>query len=180
MKRKGSTLVVDDEKLIRWSLKECLEDAGLEAATAEDGAEALKLLREGSFDLVLLDYKLPDVNGLELLREIRREWPETSVVMVTAHSNIEHAVAAIREGAADYVAKPFRNEDILLRVEKVLETSHLQRELRRLRDDQWRQYGTRRMIGESPAMKKVFAILDRIIHSTDATILIQGESGTGK
>jgi two-component system response regulator AtoC len=178
---KGSILVVDDEKLIRWSLEQCLQEAGYEVTVAENAAAALDALASHGFDLILLDFNLPDIDGLTLLARIHADHPESSVIMVTAHSNIENAVAAMRAGASDYLAKPFRNEDIVLRVSKALDTGRLEREVRRLRDDQLQRIGGQRMIiGSSPSIKRVFQVLDRIIHSADATILIQGESGTGK
>ena len=177
---KANVLVVDDEKLIRWSLGECLREADYRVVEADAGKTALHALAEESFDVVLLDYKLPDTDGFEILRRILSEQPDAAVIMITAHSNIENAVEAIKSGATDYLAKPFRNEDMLLRVEKALETSRLRREVRRLREEQWERYGFDRMIGSSPSMQKIFRLLDRVIQAADATILIQGESGTGK
>ncbi len=177
---KGNVLVVDDEKLIRWTLKEFLREAGYQIVEAENGKAALSALAEEVFDVVLLDYKLPDLNGLQILEHIQQEHVGTPVIMITAHSNVENAVNAMKAGASDYAPKPFRNEDILLRMEKVLETGRLRREVLRLRKDQQKRFGFDRMIGRSPSMQKVFGLVDRLLESRDATILIQGESGTGK
>ncbi len=174
-----SVLVVDDEKLIRWTLRECLQQAGYEASEAASGEEALQALREQEFDAVLLDYKLPDMTGLDLLRDHAEHLAAVPVVVITAHSNVENAVDAMKAGASDYVAKPFRNEDILLRLSKVLENSRMRRELMRLRSAGERNGGDG-FVGNSPAIRKVFALVDRILDSGDSTILIEGESGTGK
>ncbi len=178
--QRGNILVVDDEKLIRWSLKEFLGGEGYKVAAVEDGKSALQALEEESFDLVLLDYKLPDTNGLEVLAKIRERDPELPVVMITSHSTVENAVMAMQAGANDYVAKPFRNEDIALRVERVLETGRLKKEVHQLRQEQLERFGFGKVIGKSPPMQAIFKLVERVLPLGDATILIQGESGTGK
>ena len=177
---KANILLVDDEKLIRWSLSECLKGDGYDVTAVETGREATLFLENDSHDLVLLDYKLPDTNGLELLERFRRDFPDTAVVMITSHSSVDHAVDAMRAGAVDYVAKPFRNEDILLRVE--LETNRLRSRVDRLHQDETRRFGLKNVVGKSDAFEKVLRIVERVLQSNtaDATILIQGESGTGK
>ncbi len=177
---RGNVLVVDDERLIRWSLKEFLGEEGYKVTAVEDGKSALRSLEEEPFDLVLLDYKLPDVNGLEVLAKIRERDPEMPVVMITSHSTVENAVTAMKAGANDYVAKPFRNEDIALRVDRVLETGRLKKEVNQLRQEQLARFGFGRVIGKSPSMQAIFKLVERVLPLGDATILIQGESGTGK
>jgi DNA-binding NtrC family response regulator len=177
---RGRILVVDDEKLIRWSLQECLQQEGYQVRAVENGKAALESLDEEVYDLVLLDYKLPDTNGLEVLGKIRGGSPDLPVVMITSHSSVENAVAAMRAGATDYVGKPFRNEDILLRVDRALETGKLKSKFTRLRQDEEKRFSLKNMIGSSPAIQRVFKVVERVIDSGDATILIQGESGTGK
>ena len=173
-------LVVDDEKLIRWSLQECLQDDGYEVTAVESGGQALHSLGEGHFDLVLLDYKLPDLDGLEVLEKLRPAEPELPVIMITAHANVEHAVRAMKAGATDYLAKPFRNEDIVLRVGRVLETVRLRQQVEQYRREEKRRFGLKNFIGKSPAIQKVLSLVERVVDSCSATILIQGESGTGK
>ncbi|MEM7235271.1 MAG: sigma-54 dependent transcriptional regulator, partial [Planctomycetota bacterium] len=175
-----SVLVVDDEKLIRWSLRECLTDAGYEVSEAEDGGSALRLLEQRSFDLLLLDFRLPDLDGIEILERLQTSAPGLPVIMITAHSSVDHAVRAVHAGANDYVAKPFRNEDILLRVSKALENERLKLEVSRLRTEQQSRLQSDRMIGSSPAMQKVLGLAERVAGSGSATVLIQGPSGTGK
>ncbi len=178
--QRGSILVVDDEKLIRWSLKEALGQEGYKVTLAEDGKSALEALESEPFDAVLLDFKLPDLNGLELLTKLRERDKELPVVMITSHSSVEHAVQAMRAGANDYVAKPFRTEDIALRVERVLETGRLRKEIQHLRQEQIARFGFGRVIGKSESMQAIFKLVERVLPLGDATILIQGESGTGK
>ncbi|MBI4605674.1 MAG: sigma-54-dependent Fis family transcriptional regulator [Planctomycetes bacterium] len=177
---KGSLLVVDDEKLVRVTLTKALGEAGFDVAAAPNAAEALSLCEQASYDIVLLDYVLPDASGLELLPKVRALQPEAAAIMITSHSSVENAVASMKGGASDYIAKPFSTEDILLRLEKVLETRRLQSELRLLREEQVKKFGVARIVGQSPAMQKVFALVERVVETPDATILIRGESGTGK
>jgi len=176
----GSILVVDDEKLIRWSLAEVLGREGYEVAAVETGEDALRHVDANGYDLVLLDYKLPDIDGLRVLERLQHTHADVPVVMITSHSSVEHAVSAMRIGAADYVAKPFRDEDIVVRVGRVLETSRLRHQVDRLQRAQAREFGLANVVGKSPAFQKVLRVVERVLSSSDATILIQGESGTGK
>lgn len=177
---KGNILVVDDEKLIRWSLKEFLQQEGYAVRTAEDGKTALQEVDDGEFEIVLLDYQLPDLDGLQVLEKLRIVDPDLTVIMITSHSTIEHAVTALRSGANDYVAKPFRNEDIACRVEQVLETRRIKRELKQLRREQKERFGFDQIVGKSKVMKNVLDLVDRVLPMGEATVLLQGESGTGK
>ena len=126
-------LVVDDEELIRWSLAERLRADGHEVSEAATAGEALEKAQSG-VDLVLLDYKLPDEDGLSVLRKIRELDPDTLVIMLTAHQSVEMVVVAMKAGAFDYATKPFDLEDVAVRVSHALETTRLRRELRTLKD----------------------------------------------
>jgi DNA-binding NtrC family response regulator len=172
-------LVVDDDSLIRWSLVERLRADDYEVVEAGTAAEALDLAARG-VDLVLLDYKLPDDDGLSVLRKIRDVDPDALVIMVTAHKGVETVVDAMKGGAFDYAVKPFDLEDVALRVSRALETTRLRRELRTLKDTLARPFGFESIIGESEAVQRIKALVRRIATSPGSTVLITGESGTGK
>ena len=160
----ANVLVIDDEGLIRWSLKERLESEGYEVTEAATAAQAIE--RFGSdVDLVLLDFKLPDGDGLELLAELKRRLPDTLVIMMTAYSSVENAVEAMKLGAYHYINKPFNLDEVILLVEKALETSQLRREVRALRSSQGREFGFDAIIGESTAMKAAKAVMARVVAS---------------
>jgi two-component system response regulator AtoC len=176
---KPTVLVVDDEQLLRWSLRARLDQAGYRVLEAETGEDALRHVGEG-VDLVLLDYRLPDADGLDLLKKIKKTDPDTLVILMTAYSSIETAVEAIKEGAYHYANKPFNFDDMMLLVEKALETTKLRREINTLRASQSAPYAFEQIIGNSAAMAAVTGLLRKIAASPASMVLLQGESGTGK
>jgi len=175
-----SVLVIEDEEGVRTALAKrlrahnCLADV---AATGEDG---LKRLGENPADLVLLDYRLPDADGLELLGKIRRQWPDTLTIMMTAYTNVDVAIQAIRLGAYDYVSKPFSLDEMMVVVDKALEAKRLRTEVERIRTTQLEEFGFDHIVARSPKMVEILNLLKELAPSEARTILLQGESGTGK
>ncbi len=175
-------LIVDDEpdmlELLRRSLT---PDLNCRLSTAASAKAALQLLSEQSFDLALIDIKMPEMDGLELLELIKRKWPDLTVVMMTAYGTIETAVYAMKQGAYDFITKPFDHETLLVRLEKALERSTLLAENRRLKQTQDKNgpHIFHGMVGKSTAMQRVFETI-QMVAATDLTVLITGESGTGK
>ena len=173
-------LVADDEESIRWVLSKALIKKGFKVDLAEDGKQALSLFRSNHYDLAVLDIKMPGLQGLELLKMAQEEFPDTLVVIMTAESTMENAVAAMKNGAYDYLTKPFdldALDAIILKAQKAAEVSdqidHLKGELQ----EQYR-FG-RTIIGNSQPMQDVYKTLGRVAPS-DVTVLVTGESGTGK
>ena len=174
-----NVMIVDDEDLVRWSLRERLARDGYTITEAGTAAAALEHIAE-DIDLVLLDFRLPDGDGLTVLRKIKEVSPDTLVVLMTAYSTVQNAVEAMQLGAYHYVNKPFNVDEVALIVEKALETSRLRREVRSLRSSQGREYGFDAIIGGSPAMVEAKALMARIASSPASTVLLTGETGTGK
>jgi two-component system, NtrC family, response regulator AlgB len=170
-------LIVDDGRNIRRHLATFFESRGLEVRTAESGKDALsQLLAEGDFDLVLADYRMAEMNGLELLREIKRRHPDVTIILMTAYGTVQGAVAALKAGAYDYLAKPFSLEQIGHVVERALEVQSLRTENRLLRETvESRPF----LESGSPSMRRVLNSA-RQFAAIDAPILLVGESGTGK
>jgi two-component system, NtrC family, response regulator AtoC len=175
----ATLLIVDDEELVRWSLRERFRRDGYTVLESGTAAGAIDKITP-AVDLVLLDHRLPDGDGLTVLRQIKELSPDTLVILMTAFSTVENAVTAMKHGAYHYLNKPFNLDDVSAIVEKALETSRLRREVRMLRGSQSREYGFDAIIGASPAMVAAKALLERIAASPATTVLLTGETGTGK
>src|SRR6186713_159179 len=176
---KATILVVDDEALIRWSLTERLHAEGYEVLEAETGKAALEKLPEG-VDLVLLDYRLPDTDGVSVLRKIKEFDQDILVILLTAYASVDTAVEAMKQGAYHFANKPFNLDDVSATIERALETTRLRREVRQYRTDAARPYSLQRLVGESPAIKALRSLVHRVAASPASTVLLTGESGTGK
>jgi DNA-binding NtrC family response regulator len=173
-------LIVEDERLIRLTLRDRLEKEGYLVSEVASGEAALAHVAERGADLILLDYKLPDISGLEVLRRLAADHADIPVILMTAYSTVESAVEAMRLGAFNYLNKPFNMDEMMLSVAKALETTRLRREVKRFVAENRERWGIARIIGRSPALLGVFDLVKKISRSGSSTILIQGESGTGK
>lgn len=176
---RAKILVVDDQRLTCEQLKMILEKEGHEVHTASDGREALEQLTEGVFSLVITDLKMPGMGGMELLKQLKRQYPEVSSVVMTAKGSIDTAVEAMKLGANDYLTKPFGAEEISLVTAKALERRKLYDEVLYLRQQLAGQYKFDSIISKSPKMHRVFELIASVA-LTDSIVLIQGETGTGK
>ncbi|NIA31476.1 MAG: response regulator [Actinobacteria bacterium] len=171
-------LVVDDQKAVCYSLKRFLESENYTVQTANSGKEALLFVESSEPDLVLMDVKMPEMNGLEVLEKIKDSYPMVQVIMMTAHSTTEKAIQAIKAGAHDYLLKPFDNHELLSRIEDALKTKAMTTGVVSF-DILEEETAGNRIIGKSPGMLEIYKQIGKIA-PTDATVLIIGESGTGK
>ena len=172
-------LVVDDENLTRRTLSVALQDEGYEVETAANGYEGLAALDRTPADVVLTDLRMPSMDGLTFLKEVRRRAPESAVIVMTAFASVDTAIQAMRLGAADYLTKPLRSEELLLRVRRLVEEGERLGELRRLRRDAQACTPLGNLVYRSAAMK---AVVERALAAADSdlTVLIEGETGVGK
>jgi DNA-binding NtrC family response regulator len=172
-------LVVDDDESLRWITQLQLEEAGYAVSSAQDAERALSMIEEESPSLVITDLRMPGLSGLDLLRGIRAEHPETFVVVITAFGTVQNAVEAMKSGAYDYITKPIDHEELLLVVNRALEHQKLVEEVRTLRTTLDAKYGFESIIGRSQALLRLLEISARVA-ARDSTVLIRGETGTGK
>jgi len=164
---------------MRAMLREALEDDGYLVETAENGRTGVERVRRGGVDLVVSDVKMPDLDGLDMLREIKAITPSPHVITITAFGSIDTAIRAVKLGAFDYITKPFEVDQLILSVEKALAERELRSEVARLRDEVSRSYRFDNIIGKSAAMQEVFGLIRRVA-SSPASVLVTGPSGTGK
>ena len=176
---RASILIVEDDAAMREMLREALEDDGYAVEAVAGGRPGVERVRRGGIDLVVSDIKMPDLDGLDMLREIKAVSPSPHVIAITAFGSIDTAIRAVKLGAFDYITKPFEIDQLILSVEKALAERALRSEVQRLRAEVQRGYRFDDIIGKSAAMREVFEIIRRLASST-ATVLVTGESGTGK
>jgi DNA-binding NtrC family response regulator len=170
-------LVIDDEERMCWALERALSHEGYLVNTATRGLQGISLAQENEPSLVILDLKMPDIDGIEVLKELKSINPNIPVIMITAHGTIDTAIEAMKIGAADYITKPFRLEKIKVQVRQALHLSNLENQVNFLRQELGQKYG--KLIGQSDSMKEVILLI-RQVAKTGTTVLITGESGTGK
>src|SRR5450755_1204709 len=176
---RATILVVEDDAAMRTMLREALDEDGYAVETAAGGRAGVERVRQGGIDLVVSDVKMPDLDGLDMLREIKAVSPSPHVITITAFGSIDTAIRAVKLGAFDYITKPFEIDQLILSVGKALAERALRSEVVRLRAEVQRSYRFDDIIGKSPAMREVFELIRRLSASA-ATVLVTGESGTGK
>ena len=179
MDSKINILVVDDEEIVRDSLAGWLAEDGYHVETAENGPKALERLPDREWSLAMVDLKMPGMDGIELMEEIRKVRPDTTVIIMTAYATVDTAVKAMKQGAYDYIVKPFNPEDLSLTIRKIIEHQNLVRENLYLRKELTKQYRLHDMISKSHRMLEIFDLAKTVAKSS-STVLVQGESGTGK
>ncbi len=175
---KETVLLIEDDKIMRISLEDALKGAGYDVVSFETGTEALHAFKNIPFGVAVTDFRLPDMDGFNIVKEITNK-QDVPVIMMTAYGTIKDAVEAMKLGAFDYLTKPFALEEFLLLIKRALEIKRLREENIRLKKDLSTYYCSPNIIGGSAGMKKVFSLIDRV-SATDATVLVLGESGTGK
>jgi two-component system response regulator AtoC len=173
-------LIIDDEKAIRWSLGEALSNVEYDVVEASNGAGGIKKFEEDPADCVILDLKLPDIDGINVLKKIKEIDGNVPVIMMTAYGEVETAVEAIKGGAYDFIQKPFQLEKMKIAIRNALETSGMRAEIGDIRRKEREAYNFKNFIGRSAVMQEVFEKIKKIGASKASTILIHGESGTGK
>ena len=178
--RKKKILIVDDDKLIRWSLTQKLTEWNYEVFEAENGKSGLQLTEEEMPDLVMLDVKLPDKKGTDLLEEFKKNWLELPIVMMTAFGVIDDAVTAMRRGAYDFITKPIDDPKLQSTIKNALETASLKREIAYFKEKEKKRFDPSQIIASSEKMRQLLEMSKKIAESEASVILLQGESGTGK
>jgi len=176
---KGSILIADDEAGIRESLTIVLEDEGYNCTAVSDGDAAKSAIDEGSFDIIISDLKMPKTDGIGVLEYALKKSSDTLTIIITAHATVETAIKALRKGAADYILKPLDFDEVLIRIENLLEHKSLVQENKYLREQIDKEYNFNHIIGESTAMKQVYKMVERVSQAT-SNVLVTGQSGTGK
>ncbi len=177
---KPAILVVDDDEVMRQTLSDVLKKKGYAVSTADTGGQTISSIKEQLFDLILLDIRLPDMDGLDVLKGIKEIESDIMVIVMTAYSDVQTAVMAMKSGAYDYIDKPFELEELKILIKKALETQNLKNEIRQLRRQGKEKHQGIEIYGNSPLIKNVMELIEMISQTPRTSVLIQGESGTGK
>ncbi|MBC8062332.1 MAG: sigma-54-dependent Fis family transcriptional regulator [Clostridiaceae bacterium] len=175
----GKLLVIDDEEYIGWVIKKAFEATEDEVILCIDGKSGLLEIQKQSFDLVFLDLRLPDIDGMDLLLELKKIQPSLSVIIITAHGSIDTAIECMKRGAFDYITKPFDIDELLLQAKKVTEMGKLKEELKYLRSEIIKEVEESKFLSKNEVANSIFKSINQVAKTT-ATVLIAGESGTGK
>jgi len=176
---KSRVLVVDDEESIREFLDIMLRKEGYDVTCAEDGQQAMDIIKKKSFDLVISDLQMPNLTGIELLRQVRDAYPDLLFMMITAFGTTETAVEAMKLGAYDYITKPFKIDEVRINIANALRSRNLEVENRSLKKELTKEYSFQNLVGNSDAMHRIFEMVKRV-SQTPTNVLVTGESGTGK
>jgi DNA-binding NtrC family response regulator len=172
-------LVVEDEDILRISIRDDLKEAGFKVAGCRTPVSALSLLETEKYDVAIVDYKMPEMDGITLLQRIKQKLPDCAVIVISAFGTIQIAVEAMKRGAYDYITKPFSNEELILMLRRIQEVTALKKENIKLKEQLQEQRGFHTLIGKSKPMQQIYNLLEIVAHS-DSTVLITGETGSGK
>jgi DNA-binding NtrC family response regulator len=175
----GRILIIDDEEIMRDSLSDWLKEDGYEVTAVEDGFKGLQQAKDGQWNVILLDLKMPKMDGLQVLKEIKNQKLDIPVIIITAYATVDTAVSAIKQGAYDYIVKPFHPDEVGMIIKKIIERQNLIKENTLLRKELARSYEFQDIIGKNSKMQAIFELI-KTIGPTRSTVLIEGESGTGK
>ncbi|MCA9687620.1 MAG: sigma-54-dependent Fis family transcriptional regulator, partial [Myxococcales bacterium] len=176
---KKKILVADDEESIRWVLGKCLEKAGFEVQYAENGTQAIESASTGGFSSVILDITMPDMTGFDVLNELRNRHIDPPVIIITAQNTVKNAIDAMKQGAYDYLAKPFDLDEVRITVQRAIESYENAKKLEFLKQEPGETDSLHDIVGKSQAMLNIYKMIGRVAER-DITVLIIGESGTGK
>jgi two-component system NtrC family response regulator len=177
--KNSSVLIIDDERAIRSGISVALSEAGYLVESCATGRDGLNQALSGNYDLILLDIKLPDIDGMEILKTICQKKLDTHVIIMTGFASVQNAVEALKLGAYDYLSKPFSSDELIIAVNKAIEHKTLKDDNLTLRRQLYQQYNFNKIVGEHPRIKEIFAAISKVA-PTDSTVLLDGESGTGK
>jgi len=176
---RGRILIIDDERAICDGCRLGLSESGYTLDTCLTGHEGIRALQSAEYDLLLLDMKLPDMNGMDILRKIRRDKPSIYIIVMTGYSTVANAVEAMKLGAFDYLSKPFTDDELRISVKRALDNKHLKDENLALRSQLYERFDFNNIIGENSNILEIFEAIKKVA-PTDGTVLLEGESGTGK